>query len=113
MTEQVEKYLYDILFAIESIEQFVGDVKKFEIYLNDYKTQSAVERQLGIIGEAITKVKKTTTEINISHAKDIVNLRNRLIHAYDNIDDSIIWAIIINHLPELKNEVNLLLKTNL
>ena len=35
----------------------------------------------------------------------IVNFRNRLVHAYDSIDDAIVWVIINKHLPELKNEV--------
>jgi uncharacterized protein with HEPN domain len=31
--------------------------------------------------------------------------RNRIIHAFDSIDNSVIWAIIKNHLPNLKAEV--------
>ncbi len=46
----------------------------------------------------------------ISNARDIVNLRNRIIHAYDNINDTVIWTIIINRLPLLKKEVNDLIK---
>lgn len=64
MTERVEKYLYDILFAIERIEQFVGSPKVFEQYKTDYKTKSAVERQLGIIGEAVNKAIKESPSIN-------------------------------------------------
>ena len=105
MTERITKYLHDILFAIESIEDFVGSPKIFENYKNDLKTQSAVERQLGIIGEAVNKVLKEDSAIVISNARNIVNLRNRIIHAYDNINDTVIWAIVINHLPRLKNEV--------
>jgi uncharacterized protein with HEPN domain len=41
-----------------------------------------------------------------------VGLRNQIIHAYDNLSDENIWAIIIKHLPLLKNEVEKLIKTN-
>jgi len=32
-------------------------------------------------------------------------LRNKVIHSYDSINDATIWAIIVNHLPNLKNEI--------
>lgn len=50
MTEQGKKYLSDILRAIELIDQFTASIKNYNDYLSDMKTQSAVERQLGIIG---------------------------------------------------------------
>jgi uncharacterized protein with HEPN domain len=50
MTEKAKKYLSDILYAIDLIEVFVKDTPTFEDYISDLKTQSAVERQLSIIG---------------------------------------------------------------
>jgi len=97
--------LYDILHAIELIESFVSEVKDFKIFFADLKTQSAVERQLGIIGEAVNKFDKLFPDNQISDAGKIVGLRNRLIHTYDAVDPSIIWAIIKNHLAPLKAEV--------
>jgi uncharacterized protein with HEPN domain len=38
-----------------------------------------------------------------------VDLRNRVIHAYDSINNEIIWGIVINHLPKLKSEIENLL----
>ncbi len=58
MTVQSKKYLDDILFAIESIEEFVEDINSFIDYKKDKKTRSAVERQIGIIGEAANKYDK-------------------------------------------------------
>ena len=108
MNEQVRKWLIDIEQAIKSIESFTEDVKSFIIYQADLKTKSAVERQLGIIGEAMTKVQKVEPDL-ITSAKQIIQLRNRLVHAYDSIDDTIMWAILNNHLPKLKEEVTGLL----
>lgn len=48
--EKSKKYLSDILMAIDLIEKFTVDVNEFNLYDTDLKTQSAVERQLMIIG---------------------------------------------------------------
>ena len=53
MTDKSKKYLSDILIAIDLIEKFTVDISDFYIYQKDLKTQSAVERQLAIIGEAL------------------------------------------------------------
>ncbi len=113
MTEKTTKYLYDILDAILNINEFIGEPKIFEIYQKDKKTKSAVERQISIIGEAVNKITKEEKDILLDNSAKIISLRNRVIHAYDNIDDTIIWAIVINHLPKLEKEIRLLLnKTN-
>lgn len=72
----------------------------------------AIERELEIIGEALNRIVKHDVSITtkITGARDIIGLRNQVIHAYDNISDENIWAIIINHLPQLKIEVSDLLQ---
>jgi uncharacterized protein with HEPN domain len=108
MTERSKKYLSDILIALDLIEKFTADIKTYHDYQLDSKTKSAVERQLGIIGEAVNKYRQEGYP-DLNQSQQIVQFRNRLIHAYDSVDDSIVWAIISNHLPQLKNEVILLL----
>ncbi len=110
MTEKSLKYLSDILMAIELIEDFTKEITDFYVYENDRKTQSAVERQLVIIGEAINKFKKLEPEIEIQNDKQIVGFRNRLVHAYDSIDNSIVWVILSRYLKPLKSEIELLSK---
>ena len=58
MTERGKKYLFDIQIAIELIESFLQDIDSFDTYSGDLKTQIAVERQLGIIGEAVNKFRQ-------------------------------------------------------
>lgn len=106
MTDQGKKYLSDIIHAIDLIELFTSNISDFNIYEVDLKTQSAVERQLGIIGEAVNKFEKLFPESDLKNASKIVGLRNRLIHSYDSIDTSIIWTIIKKHLKPLKDEIN-------
>lgn len=105
MTERSRKYLSDIISAIKLIEEFVADINDFTAYENDRKTQSAVERQLAIIGEALSQFRKSEPQIRIDNDKQIINFRNRLVHAYDSLDNSIIWAIINRHLQALKSEI--------
>ena len=106
MTEKGQKYLSDILQAIELIEDFTKSITSYNDYVSDLKTQSAVERQLGIIGEAVNKFEILHPEESLDNARKIVGFRNRLIHAYDAVDSSMIWAILKRHLSPLKEEAS-------
>lgn len=64
-----------------------------------------LREKLVVIGEAIGNLKKAEPTISIKQDKQIISFRNRLVHAYDNIDNAIVWAIIQVHLPRLKEEV--------
>ncbi len=86
MTERVLKYLSDILQAISLIEDFSKDTIDFSKYQFDYKTQSAIERQLSIIGEALNQIKKLEPNFTIESDQKIISFRNRLVHAYDSIE---------------------------
>jgi uncharacterized protein with HEPN domain len=65
----------------------------------------AVEREFEIIGEAMNRIDKIDSGIIISSKKQIISMRNRVIHGYDKIDDEIIWGTIVRHLPILKKEI--------
>lgn len=106
MTEKELKYLYDILNAIELIEEFTSTINSYNEFDSDLKTQSAVERQLGIIGEAVNKFDSIHPDLSLENSRRIVGFRNRLIHAYDAVDSSIVWAILKRHLPLLKEEIS-------
>ena len=67
---------------------------------------------IGIIGEAVNSYRKAENA-ELSHSKEIIAFRNRLIHAYNSLEDEIIWAILKKHLPELKKEIAGLLHYNL
>lgn len=55
MTEKEKKFLSDISTSIELMQSFTKDLKSFPEYQKDLKTKGAVERHLGIIGEAVNK----------------------------------------------------------
>jgi len=106
MDNEIKTWLYDIQQAIEEIESFFDDQPKiYENYKNDLRTKRAVERNIGIIGEATNRILKHDCNIVISNARKIVDLRNRIIHGYDSVSDETIWGIVINHIPLLKTEI--------
>ena len=72
----------------------------------------AVEREFEIIGEAMSRLDKLATDIQISSKSQIISMRNRVIHGYDKIDDGIVWGTIVRHLPIPKKEIEALLDNN-
>ena len=83
--------------------------RDFILYKGNKTIRRAVERELEIIGEAISKLLKINPTIEISYARLIVDLRNKVIHAYDNVNDAVIWKVIIKDIPVLQTEVDILL----
>ncbi len=59
------KYLYDVINAINLIEDFLTSTTTFFDHQKDLKTKSAVERQLVIVGEAINKFEKLEPNLKI------------------------------------------------
>ena len=111
MDEKIQKWLYDIRNAIEEIEGFFDEFPlDFNLYKSNTILKRAVERDLEIIGEAVNRILKQDENFPIGNAKRIVSLRNQIIHAYDNISDENIWAIISKHIPALKIEISKLIK---
>ena len=110
MELEIKKYLFDIHESIDSIEKYLGEKRDFKVYMADKMLRRAVEREFEIIGEAMNRIDRLDSSINISSKYQIINMRNRVIHGYDKIDNEIIWGTIVRHLPKLKQEVEALLK---
>lgn len=109
ISQNEKKFLLDILNCIESIDEHLQHQRNLQTYLNNKTQRRAVERELEIIGEAISNLLKINSSLEISYARLIVDLRNKVIYAYDNIDDIIIWKVVMKDLPVLLQEVTLLL----
>ena len=110
MNNDIKTWLYDILQSIKEIDSYYDNRPKiFEEYISDTKTKRAIERNLEIIGEAANRILKKDKNFKLSNADKIIGTRNRIIHGYDKISDDLIWSIVINHLPKLKDEISGLL----
>ena len=110
MNNELKKFLFDIQVSIESIENFLGETRDFNIYKSNKMLRRAIEREFEIIGEALNSLDKLDPNIEISTKRQIIGMRNRVIHGYDKIDDEIIWGTIVRHIPVLKSEIANLLK---
>ncbi len=110
MDDAIKKHLSDILLAIEEIEDFLGDgTKLFDDFFNNLCLRRAIERNIEIIGEAMNRILKMESTIQITNSRKIVDARNYIIHGYDSLSADILWSIVVNHLPKLKLEVEKLL----
>ena len=110
MDINIQSCLLDIQQSIDEIFEFLGDRRDFIAYQKDIKTKKAVERNLEIIGEAVSRILKIDDNFPLENSKNIIGTRNRIIHSYDNISDEVIWTIVSRELPKLKLEVDKLIE---
>jgi uncharacterized protein with HEPN domain len=98
-------YLHHILAAIKRIETYSKGVS-FQELLQTEILQDGVVRQLEIIGEA---ARNLSSDLIQKHPEvpwaEIIGLRNRIAHAYYNIDLGVVWDIVQEDLPSLKRDV--------
>ena len=105
MSDEVKKCFLDIIDAIKSIDEYLGENRRFIHYEKNKQLRRSVEREIEIAGEAMNRIIKFDENIKIENGKNLINMRNRIIHAYDAIDNAIIWNIVQRHLQPLKIEL--------
>jgi uncharacterized protein with HEPN domain len=102
--------LLDILEAIERIEKYEDDGKA--AFLSDELIQTWMVHHIEIIGEACRSL---SDEFQARHANipwaDIIGMRNILIHHYFGIDAEAVWSVVERDIPELKLNLQAILKT--
>ena len=106
MELEIKKLIYDIDQAIELVTSFTNG-KDIRDYRADPMLRSAVERQFEIIGEALNRLKRLDTDTvgRISDHQRIISFRNVLAHGYDIVSSEIVWDIVENKLPQLRQEI--------
>lgn len=106
MKRDIGLFIEDILNSIKNIEEFSKNLNK-EKFSKDNLRQSAIIRQLEIIGEAVKGIPNSFREKYSKIAwKDIAGFRDVLSHAYFGVNLDRVWKIIESDLPKLKEEVN-------
>ena len=98
-------FLEHILDSIHAIHEFSQDMSHDELTSNRLK-QSAIVREIEIIGEAVKSISKTLKDKHPEIAwKDIAGTRDKMIHHYFGVDLDIVWDIIKKDLPALEKRI--------
>jgi uncharacterized protein with HEPN domain len=110
MENETRQRLHDALIACRAISRYTAGLD-FAAYMRDELVRDGVERRFGIIGEALNRAEMLEPVLaeQIPELRQIVGLRNRLIHGYDAVDDEIVWNLVQHELPLLRARLAALL----
>ncbi len=112
MDEKVQNRLIDMRnYALDAIE-FLGDMSEEE-FLADKRTYYAIIRSLEVVGEAAAQTgRNTLAEIAGEIAwKEIIGMRNILIHQYSGIEIRNVYKTVKYSLPGFLDQLNKILET--
>jgi len=110
MNNQTRKRVFDAVQACLAIEQFTEGTD-FAGYMGNAMMRAAVERQLEIIGEALnlaTYADESLEEV-LPEVRQIIGMRNRIIHGYDSVDHMIVWDVVQVKILPLRQSLEQLL----
>lgn len=97
-----ETFLKHIFDEIDFLENQFKDVE-FQDLMNDPVLQRASLRSLEVIGEAVKNISDDFKIKNpVIEWRKIAGLRDKLIHHYFGVDWEIVWNVIKNKIPEIK-----------
>jgi uncharacterized protein with HEPN domain len=110
MDSYVRDLLSDIVRSIDEINEFSNGltIEDFKLYLSNKMMRRAIERDLIIIGEAMHDIVKVdhSRVMRIKNSRRVVELRNDVVHSYDDLANEKIWQFIWTELPYLRKEVS-------
>lgn len=108
MSERDQLYLAHVAAAIDAARSFTLEGR--EAFMADLKTQSAVIRQIEIIGEAVKRLSDEAKALEPGVPwRLIAGTRDRLIHGYFQVDLAAVWSMVERDLGPLQAAVARLL----
>ena len=101
MPREYSAHLLDMLLAGRDALSFTEGLS-FEDLTRDRRTQLSVRKSVEIVGEAAAQVSKDTRRVHVDIPwREIVGMRNRLVHVYFDINLPPIWDTVRHDLPAL------------
>ena len=101
MKRDFKLYLNDILQYIDRAERYTKNLS-YEDFLKDDKTSNAVIRCIEVLGEASNKIPNEIKNKYSVPWQDIINMRNRIIHGYFDVDIEEVWIAVQEDMKALK-----------
>ena len=99
-------YCDDIVGAIRKIEEYTKNLS-LKQFLEDYKTQDAVVRNIEIIGEAAKKIPDDLKQKYPAVMwREAAAMRDVLIHDYPDIIPKVIWDTVTISIPKFKEQIS-------
>jgi uncharacterized protein with HEPN domain len=110
MQRDPASFLWDARQAADAVIAFTRG-RTGEDLQKDLLLRSAVERQMEIIGEALSQLSRLNPALarQVPDLSRIIGLRNILVHGYAQVDPARVWRIIQENLPELRATLDRLL----
>jgi uncharacterized protein with HEPN domain len=106
--ERAQDYLEHILEALERIQRYTAGKSAAE-FMASTLLQDGVLRNLGIIGEAAHRLLADAPEFAATHPEiplaKIYGTRNRITHAYEEVDLEILWNLVVIDVPALQPKI--------
>ena len=94
--------------AAEDTQAFIAGRQRADLD-KDRMLVFAIVRAVEIIGEAASKISEETRSAQVAIPwKAIIGMRNRLVHAYFDIDASIVWVAVTEEIPALLSQLEAL-----
>jgi len=105
MSKSATEYINHILDELLFLEQEMNTITE-EQFMRDEVLERASARSLEIIGEAVKQIQESYRKEHPEiEWKSFAGLRDKLIHHYFGVDYALVWDVIKNELPELKNKL--------
>lgn len=110
MSKSPKEYLKHILDETDYLIRSSENLEEGK-FSRDETLQKAFVRSLEIIGEAIKNLPQEFREShNEINWKPLAGMRDKLIHGYFGVDYEIVWDVVKNEIPKLKQQIKDILK---